>query len=180
MPLQQLSTRRSLGTSASVAIALALGFSGAQRLSAQQPLSAAPSPPNQYRPPALTLVQPENGASIPQDRPIIVYRFLPGDSTDLVDVRSFVVSVDGKDRARLFQSARDMVWGPLAPPDESSSLAVGTHAVSARICSIRGACVEVSGSITVAAPSTVTETPPNRKRSLIDLVLAAVKKLLAP
>jgi hypothetical protein len=110
----------------------------------------------------------------------VAFRFAPGDSTDPVDVRSFSVSVDGKDRASLFQSARDMAWGPLAPAEELSSLSVGAHAIAARICSIRGACADVSGSVSVAAAATASEPPSSRKRSVMDLLLAAVKKLLQP
>jgi hypothetical protein len=135
-----------------------------------------------YRPPVLALVQPAADGSVPQDRPIVVFRFAPGDSTDPVDARSFVIAVDGKDRSTGFQAARDLVWGALAPPDEAPALGAGAHTLVARICSIRGSCGEVNASVTivaVAAPNPNAPVP-NRKRTLLDLVLAALKKLLAP
>jgi hypothetical protein len=153
----------------------------APRAGAQQPAPAAPALPS-YRPPVLALVQPAADGSVPQDRPVVVFRFAPGDSTDPVDARSFVITVDGKDRSAGFQAARDMVWGALAPPDEAPALGAGAHTLVARICSIRGSCGEVNASVTivaVAAPNPNAPVP-NRKRTLLDLVLAALKKLLAP
>jgi hypothetical protein len=73
--------------------------------SAQQPVPApAPSssPAPAYRPPALALVQPAAGGSVPQDRPVVVFRFAAGEPNDLIDVRSFAVAVDGHDRTQLF------------------------------------------------------------------------------
>jgi hypothetical protein len=130
----------------------------------------------------LALVQPAADGSVPQDRPIVVFRFAPGDSTDPVDARSFAITVDGKDRSAGFQAARDMVWGPLAPPDDGAALGAGMHTVVARICSIRGSCGEVSASVTIAAASpTAADAPaPNRKRTVLDLLLVALKKLLMP
>ena len=146
---------------------------------AQQPTPTQPLP--SFHPPALALVQPSNNATIPQDRPIIVFRFAPGDSTDPVDAKSFNISVDSKDRTPLFQVARDMAWGPLMAPDQAPALAVGAHALVARICSIRGACADVSASVAVATGANAAETQPaSHVRSLLDLLLTAAKKLLTP
>jgi hypothetical protein len=136
-----------------------------------------------YRPPALAIVQPPSGGTLPQDRPIVVFRFASGDSSDPVDARSFAVSVDGKDASARFQIARDEAWGSLASePNEPASIALGAHQIAARICSIRGACTEVSATATVVVSATSPpkeSTPADRKRTLIDLLLAAAK-LLSP
>jgi hypothetical protein len=174
------SSRRPRRSAHIVAVSL-LALTGAYSVSAQQPVPATPALPS-YHPPLLVLVQPAADGSLPQDRPIVVFRFAPGDSTDPVDARSFAITVDGKDRSTGFQAARDMVWGALAPPDEAAALGSGAHALVARICSIRGSCGEVNASVTivaVAAPNPNAPVP-NRKRTLLDLVLAALKKLLAP
>lgn len=147
---------------------------------AQQP-TQTPASLGVYRPPSLVLIQPTGGGSVPQDRPVIMFRFAAGDSTDPIEARSFAIAVDGKDRTALFQLARDEAWGPLAPTEETSSLAPGAHVFSGRICSIRGACGEISGSVLVAAaPVPQGKTSPDRKRTLIDLLLTAAKRLLSP
>lgn len=147
---------------------------------AQQPVPGPP-PLAMYHPPSLALIQPVGGGSVPQDRPIIMFRFAAGDSTDPVEARSFAVVVDGKDRTPLFELARDEVWGPLVPAEDTPSLAPGAHVFSARICSIRGACGEVSGSVLVAAaPALQGKASTDRKRTFIALLLGAAKKLLSP
>ena len=163
-----------------VAVSL-LTLTVAYSVSAQQPVPATAALPS-YHPPQLALVQPGPDGSIPQDRPIVVFRFAPGDSTDPVDARSFAITVDGKDRSAGFQAARDMVWGALAPPDEAAALGAGAHTVVARICSIRGSCGEVSASVTITGVSAATTDAPtsSRKRTVLDLLLVALKKLLMP
>lgn len=158
-----------------------LALTVAHSASAQQPMPATPALPS-YHPPLLALVQPAADGSVPQDRPMVVFRFAPGDSTDPVDARSFAITVDGKDRSAGFQAARDMVWGALAPPDEAEALGAGAHALVARICSIRGSCGEVSASVTITAASPAAANAPvaNRKRTVLDLLLVALKKLLMP
>jgi len=175
------SSSRRLGRAAHVVAVALVALSIAYPASAQQPAPATPPLPS-YHPPLLALVQPAADGSVPQDRPVVVFRFAPGDSTDPVDGRSFAITVDGKDRSAGFQAARDMVWGALAPPDETSALGTGAHTVVARICSIRGSCGEVSASVTISAAAApdANAPAPNRKRTLLDLVLAALKKLLAP
>jgi hypothetical protein len=169
----------------SAAITVALVVSAAlPSAGAQQPLPSAGPPVASYRPPALALVQPASGGSVPQDRPIVVFRFAAGDSTDPVDARSFAATVDGTDRSALFQVARDEAWGPLAPQpnDRQLPVALGTHQLAARICSIRGACTEVNATVTVAASAAVPadKSAGDRKRTLLDLLLTAVRKLLNP
>ncbi|HKS91029.1 MAG TPA: hypothetical protein VJQ83_03800 [Tepidiformaceae bacterium] len=168
--------RRAAHVAAIALIALAI----ARPTPAQQPAPATVLP--SYRPPVLALVQPAADGSVPQDRPVVVFRFAPGDSTDPVDARSFAITVDGKDRSAGFQAARDMVWGPLAPPDEGTALGAGAHTLVARICSIRGSCGEVSASVTIAAaaPTAADAPSPNRKHTVLDLLLVVLKKLLMP
>lgn len=147
---------------------------------AQQPVQGPP-PLAVYHPPSLALIQPVGGGSVPQDRPVIMFRFAAGDSTDPIEARSFAIAVDGTDRTTLFQLARDEVWGPLVPAEDTPFLTPGAHVFSARICSIRGACGEVSGSVLVAtAPALQGKASADRKRTFIDLLLGAAKKLLSP
>lgn len=137
-----------------------------------------------YRPPALALVQPPAGGSVPQDRPIVVFRFAPGESGDPIDARSFSVTVNTENRSALFQVAASEAWGPLAPavPGHAPAIAPGAHRVAARICSVRGACAEVIAMVTVvASPSSIPEKASvDRKRTLIDLLLLAARKLINP
>ena len=165
---------------APIIIACSCALMVAYRSEAQQPTVGSPLP--SYHPPMLALAQPQNGGSVPQDRPVVVFRFAPGDSTDAVDARSFTITVDGKERSAGFQAAHDMVWGALAPPDEAPGLSAGAHAIVARICSVRGACGDVSATVmvTVAGAADANAPAPNRKRTVLDLVLAALRKLLLP
>lgn len=166
-------------TVAPATLASLLALTIAYRSEAQQPSLGSPQLPS-YHPPVLVLAQPANGGSVPQDRPVLVFRFAPGDSTDPVDARSFTITVDGKDRSAGFQAAHDMVWGALTPREEAAGLSAGAHAVVARICSIRGSCGDVSASITVSAALDTNVSAVNRKRTVIDLLLSALKKLLTP
>lgn len=165
---------------APIIIACSCALMVAYRSEAQQPTVGSPLP--SYHPPMLALAQPANGGSIPQDRPVVVFRFAPGDSTDPVDARSFTITVDGKDRSAAFQAARDMVWGALASADQASELRLGAHTIVARICSIRGTCADVSATVMVtgATLGDPNAPAPNRKRTVLDLVLAALRKLLVP
>jgi hypothetical protein len=167
-------------------LALLLATAGAARPSgSQQPVPAGQTQVAPYRLPSLALVQPPSGGTVPQDKPIVVFRLASGDSTDPVDARSFVASTDGKDLSAAFHVARDEAWGSLAgaPNEAASSVALGAHQLVARVCSIRGACTEVSATVTVVASASAAvadKTAADRKRTLIDLLLAAAKKLLSP
>ena len=179
----RMGTRRRhtrIGVASCVALTLASSSAMAHAAAAQG--LPPPQPIAPYRSPVIALVQPAGGASVPQDRPVIVFRFAAGDTSEPIDARSFAVTVDGKDRSALFQMARETAWGPLAsernggPPIE-----LGVHEVAARICSVRGACSEISATVTVSTSAAAT-TPvaPDRRRTLIDLLLSAAKKLLSP
>ena len=151
---------------------------------AQQPATPPPAAATEYSKPTLALVQPAPGASVPIDRPILVFRFGPGVPTDVIDARSFSVAIDGQDRSALFQVAPGEAWGPMSAPaaDQQPALTVGPHQVAARICSVRGLCTEVVAVVNATAPATAAaqQTTPDRKRSVIDLILAAARKLLIP
>lgn len=166
--------------------AFAIGSCAVRLLGAQAPAQVPPSPPavNDYSRPSLALAQPGVGGSVPIDRPILVFRFGPGVATDVIDARSFAISIDGQDRSALFQVAPTEAWGPMAAPatDQQGALAAGPHQVAARICSVRGLCTEVVAVVNATAPATATaqQATPDRKRSFIDLILAAARKLLVP
>lgn len=150
-------------------------------LAAQQPTAIAT-----YRAPAIALVQPSGGGTVAQDRPAVVFRFLPGEPTDPLDVRSFTVAVDGADRTPLFQVSATEAWGPLAVPaseSERAAIALGAHQLTARICSTRGVCASVAAMVTVVPrPGTaaIDERAPSGKARLFDAVLSVARKLLTP
>ncbi|MGQ0715340.1 MAG: hypothetical protein ACT4PJ_16700 [Gemmatimonadaceae bacterium] len=157
---------------------------GIPALWAQQPGSPGQTPSQLplYRSPALALVQPAAGGSVPGDKPVVIFRYGPGEPNDPIDVRSFAVAVDGHDRTHLFQVSALEAWGPLAPHE--SSLETGPHQIAARICSSRGACADVSATILIV-PAVIDGGDPNapsapRRRKVLDAVLDALRKILVP
>jgi hypothetical protein len=155
---------------------------GVRPLAAQQAPAGpqtAPTPPMaSYRPPALALVQPAAGGSVPQDRPVVVFRFTQ-ESGEAIDLGSFAVAVDGVDRTQRFQVTPTEAWGPLAALGDSR--AVGPHTLAARVCSLRGACSEITAVVTVATSSSANaEGSDERRRSVVELLLDAARKLLRP
>jgi hypothetical protein len=164
---------------ARTALALALLVASASALFAQQP----DLPP--YRAPVLALVQPPAGTGLPQDRPVVVLRFAQGEPNDPIDVGSFAIAVDGQDRTRQFQVTASEAWGPLAPAEASASpIEAGPHQLAARICSARGACTELSATVSVVPPAVVgadEDGPPDaRRRRLLAALLDALRKILTP
>lgn len=162
----------------------------------QSPQSPGPPPLAAYRPPALALAQPAVGGTVQQDRPIVVFRFAAGEPNDPIDLASFAVTIDGRDRTRSFQVTSGEAWGSLAGEASATGdpfLALGTHQLSARICSARGACGVLVTSLTVV-PSQLQSPTSNsaaegvagdssassRRRRVVDAVLAALRKLLSP
>lgn len=151
-----------------------------------------------YRLPTLAIVQPSGATTVPVDRPVLVFRFAPGEPNDPIDLASFAVTVDGRDRSRSFKVTSGEAWGSLASDAAAASdsaLALGIHHVSARICSARGACGVLVTSLTVV-PSEVVSSISNpaaegiaadsassassRRRRVIDALLAALRKLISP
>lgn len=152
-------------------------------LKAQQAPGAASSL-SPYRPPALALVQPAAGGSVPDDKPVIVFRFAPGEPNDPIDAQSFAVTVDGTDRTSRFQVTAGEAWGALAELPEGSA-SPGTHQVFARICSARGACSEVTATVAVIESARASSAPAEasgnaRRRKVMDAVVSVLRKLLEP
>ena len=166
--------------------ALAVSLAGAT-LRAQQPAappSAAPAPPiTAYRPPVIALVQPSEGGAIYQDKPVVVIRFTAGEAADPIDLSSLVVTVDGNDRTKLFQVAPTEAWGPIAPAQSQQSIPVGAHAVSVRICSMRGACSTAQATISVlpaAASAPAQGEGRSRTQRILDATLNVARRILFP
>ena len=131
-------------------------------------------------------MQPPNGGSVTQDRAALVFRFAQGEPDDPLDVASLAVSVDGEDRTKEFQlavsAAGHQAWGTLGAADVSRRPSLGTHQVTARICSSRGACATAQGSV-VVLPALVTAAPDetekvSRKRKALGALIDLGRKLL--
>jgi hypothetical protein len=135
------------------------------------------------------MVQPatntQQGGAIPQDRPVVVFRFAQGEITDPLDVGTFVVSLTGPGvapgnaaRTSSFQISATEAWGSLA--DSKSPLSGGVYEVTGRICSTHGSCATTTATVNVTATATNVVKPQSRKDQLIDLLLGGVKRLLNP
>ena len=151
-------------------------------LVAQQPAVQEPAPAP-YRAPTIALVQPPAAGSVPADKPVVVFRFTPGEPSDPIDAGSFSVLVDGRDRRALFQMSGSEAWGPLGDADAAAPedrVTPGAHQVEARICSARGACGSVTATVVVRPPHAAipADSAVPRRSRLLDALLAAVKKLL--
>lgn len=151
-----------------------------------------------YAAPVLQLVQPPSGAGVPAEHPVVVFRFIPGEPSDQVDVTSFRIWVDGVDRSQLFQIDARVgggdAWGPLFPyaatvPSDSGAVATapaGVHLVTARICSVRGVCGSVNAPVTIQPPdvpdadSGSERKGPSLRHKLLELLLDGARKLLIP
>ena len=147
-----------------------LGISLVQVLDWARQRSSATATPvlAPHRPPVLVLAQPLVGESLPDDRPIILFRFAAGEPADPVDVSTFSVSVDGEDRSALFRVTNGEAWGPLSTssPDGASRVASGEHHVGARVCSVRGSCTRVRAVVIVAPFSGEVEDDEGRPRAV--------------
>ena len=165
-------------------VMLVLGLAPTITAAAQTPVVPVP-----YRAPTIAMVQPVNGGTVPRDKPIVVFRFARGEAADPVDVGTFAVIVNGIDRTPHFQVTAEEAWGALTRPlTADSAIALGTHALAARICSVRGACAETASSVVAVDAPTMTaaaaqaakpQTRSTRTR-VIELVLDAVRKLIVP
>lgn len=164
-----------------VASLLALSLAGST-LSGQTPGQPASPPP--YRAPLIALVQPAGDDALPHDKPIVMFRFSPGETADPVDVRSFAVVVDDKDRTPGFQVTATEAWGPVRDVEASGEVGdvtPSTHNLAVRICSVRGACAHITASVRVqASPAVVRPEPTSRRDGLIDVLIRALRRLLPP
>jgi len=164
---------------------------------AQTPVSpAAPAAPIvAYRAPALALAQPLDGGTVPQDKPVVVFRFVPGERDDPVDVRTFAVTFEGNDRSSAFQMdpATGTAWGTLdgsaSAAGPATPLSIGTHRGIARVCSQRGMCTSAAFSVVIASPvassgtlnSATPATPPaSKKARLLGGLLKAIQAIIVP
>jgi hypothetical protein len=137
-----------------------------------------------YRPPVITLAQPTEGAALPEDKPIVVFRFASVEPMDPLDALSFSVLVDGSDVTSLFQLSQGEAWGRLA--DVGRLLGTGEHQVSARICSSHGTCGATKATVNVASISSALQASSSaatskgspRKQHILDAVLQAVRVLI--
>lgn len=187
------------GVMTGVALFVALATQPASGLSQQPAPDATQIPAAPYRLPIITLVQPAGAAVMTQDRPIVVFRFIQGEPNDPIDLASFAVTVDGRDRTRSFHVTGTEAWGSLtgeAATQNDSSLTLGTHQIRARICSARGACGVIVSSLTVVPSQLESQSPhpaaegaaadsahrsaSSRRRRAIDVILDAIRKLLSP
>jgi hypothetical protein len=159
-------------------------YPGQPQASAQPSTVASP-----YRSPTIALVQPAPGASIAQDKPVLVLRFAQGEPTDPLDVRSLTIAVNGIDRTALFQVGATEAWGPIAPmqTDGTPGVQPGVHQLVARICSSRGACGAVATTVTVLPAPILASgnmptsgARPSKKQRLLDALIAAGRRLLVP
>jgi hypothetical protein len=151
----------------------------------EQP-SQASAPISTYRIPSLALVQPLNGSAVPQDKPVVVFRFAQGESDDQLDLRSLSVAVDGRDVTAGFQIAGNDAWGSLSLRSDRTPITVGVHDVSAQLCSARGACAIARAAVTVLPPLISGAAQSNQnapeatslKRRILDAALNATRRLL--
>ena len=185
------------GTRLGTAI-MAMGFLHVSRAAAQSPATGMPSPTTVpapappalalYRTPVIALVQPAAGGTVPQDKPVVVFRFAQGEANDGIDAKSFFVTIDGVDVTPAFQIAGGDAWGSLAGTPGAGpvgSLTVGVHEVTARICSERGACGTATAAVTILALPQVSAAGPSthatsKRGRIVDLIIRASKKLLLP
>ena len=105
--------------------------------------------PMAYRAPTIAFVQPAAGGAIPQDRPVVLLRFAPGEPGDPIDAASLAVALDGDDRTGGFHVSAAEAWGSLVPTAREPALTLGSHSLEARICSVRGACTTTTTAIVV-------------------------------
>ncbi|HET7585094.1 MAG TPA: hypothetical protein VFK13_09305 [Gemmatimonadaceae bacterium] len=186
---------RSTWRRARLALACALACIAARHavLCTQVPAPVAPpvptgveQTPSGYRVPLIELVQPQAGSTIPQDKPVVVFRLEQGEPGDPLDLATFRVTVDGEDRTALFKVSAVQAWGPLGAMSGVASgtasstppIAPGVHQVVARICSTRGVCGTAVGEVTVVSPVTPPTPSAAAKCSVWVRVVGAVLEVL--
>lgn len=135
------------------------------------------------RSPTTALTQPVEGGTLPQDRPVLAFRFAAVDASDPLDLASFRVSVDGRDRTTAFQVTPNDAWGKLEALSSAPGLAAGPHSVVGRICTVRGTCGSVSATVAVVAMAQAESQPnaPNAgPKGLIGALVKLTRKIVGP
>ena len=137
-----------------------------------------------YRTPVIALVQPIDGGTVPQDKPVIVFRIAQGEPDDPIDMRSLLVARDGVDVTAAFQLTGLEAWGSMAGSLSSDPLlGAGSHQLVARICSARGACGTANAAVSIVVarePALVSGETSTKHGRIMDLLIRATKKLLLP
>lgn len=147
---------RQLNRATSLAVALVL----------LRPVGAQQSTPPPLRLPSIALVQPQDGGTVPVDRPVLAFRFAAADPADQLDLGSLKIAVDSRDATPNFHVMPNEAWGKLDDAAVSTgSLAAGAHTVTARICSLRGVCGTITASFNVSTPASPGEAAPNAAKS---------------
>ena len=153
-----------------------------------QATSPTAAPIVSSRLPFIALAQPPDGVAIPQDRPALVFRFGAADASDPLDLGSLRIVIDGRDVTARFQVIPNEAWGKIDPLAASGTpMAVaGLHAVSARICTLRGLCGAVAASINVSAVAPDVQVAPNAPttssgpQGLIGALVKVARKIIGP
>jgi hypothetical protein len=149
-------------------------MAGVASLVAQQATSAI------HGAPIVVLAYPAPGVSVPGDNPTVVFRYVAGDDSDPLDLRTFRVLVDGVDRTSHFRATAEAAWGTIVPSPEAG---IRAHDVRARVCTIRGACAEVSAVVTViTARGDATDERVGKARwvKLVDVTMEMLRRLMRP
>jgi len=136
-----------------------------------------------YRAPTIIVAAPAEGALLPVDKPVAVFRFMSAEPMDPIDALSFSVAVDGKEKTALFQATPGEAWGPLSTPNEP--LTAGQHELAARICTSHGECGTAKAAVTLIASNSAVQPgalkaaeAKQKKSKILDAVLQAARVLL--
>jgi hypothetical protein len=143
-----------------------------------------PAPIPEYRAPLIMVAAPIQGATLPDDKPVAVLRFMSNEPTDPIDALTFSVTVDGKDKTGLFQLTQGEAWGRLS--EASETLAAGSHDVAARICTSHGECGTTKATVTIVSSSSLLQVAAasaavkakQKKTKILDAVLQAARALI--
>lgn len=151
----------------------AVRMAGVASLVAQQATSAI------HGAPTVVLAYPAAGVSVPGDSPTVVFRYLAGDASDPLDLRTLRVLVDGLDRTPHFRVTAEAAWGAIVQSPEAG---IRAHDVRARVCTIRGACAEVSAVVTVITVQgdATDEMRKARWVKLVDVTMEMLRRLMRP
>ena len=123
------------------------GLAGASAVGAQS-VVVRTRPPVPVRPPTLVLAYPDaRSASARREDDALVFRFGAGDPADPIDFGSFRVLVDGADRTEGFRITASEAWGAIDTNEGPVAANARPLHIEARICSVRGVCTTILGSV---------------------------------